>query len=141
MGCCKPPVISRLLLSFGNCPRECLWSSGHCAIPASEAPPAQLTSRRAGDDAVWARGRGAGEGGGRGSSAAFAAAPPTVRSRRAPRSSGAFLRKTGKGSSSYKLLHVFSTLNSVSVLLSGCFRSLIDDERTFANSPLRRGHF
>ena len=54
-------------------------------------------------------------------------------------SSSHFPRKPGERSSWDKLLHVFSP--RVSVLLSGCFKSLVDDERTFVNSLLQRGHF
>lgn len=107
---------------------------------------------------MWARGRGrrgvgagrgrSGVGAGRrgegGSSAAFAASPPTVRLCGVaghPGVQGPSSEKLARGAAhiSYNMFSLL--LNSVSVLLSGCFRSLIDDERTFVNSPLRRRHF
>lgn len=60
----------------------------------------------------------------------------------APQSTLDLLKKTLAGRISYITYCMFSLLlNRVSVLPSACFKSLMDDERTFVNSLLKRGHF
>lgn len=79
-----------------------------------------------------------------GYSAGFAATPPHVVESHtmAPWSTPDFLRNTLARGGSHISDCVFSLLlNRVSVLPSEGFKSLLDDERTFVNSLLRRSHF
>lgn len=72
-----------------------------------------------------------------GYSAGFTATPTHVESHTL---ASGFLRKTlarGISHISYGIFSLF--LNRASVLPSGCFKSLIDNERNFVNSLLRRG--
>lgn len=78
-----------------------------------------------------------------GYSAGFATTPTHVGNHTlAPRSTPDFMKKTlAKWVSHISYCMFTLLLNWVSVLLSECVKSLIDDESTFVNSLLRRGHF
>lgn len=77
-----------------------------------------------------------------GYSAGSLAAPTHVESHTmAPRSTWDFLEKLASSIAHISYCMFSLLLNRLSVLLSGCFKSLMDDERTFVNSLLRRGHF
>lgn len=76
-------------------------------------------------------------------SAGLPATPTHVESHTlAPQRTPDFLKKVlARGVSHISYCTFFPLLNRVPVLLSGCVKSIIDDNRTFVNSLLKRGNF